>query len=265
MKEQREWKREKEVLAAEQKLEQKHLAERLKKRRQHQRKKEAKQNSPSNSNNGDVAMQLIDATMESPLKSLLLWNVAEMTQPKHYIVKTLPKDMKGRGAKCKHEPDLRVHVHWKHPVVFAMILEAQRVIPLPTLRWSPTEITRVCQAKSWAIFGGLTSQVVGRMIEHDETGQLRWKLEVLEEVAWNGHMPAPHLTRRPMLDECPEACKMIVQQLKCICDSGSLVTVTAVQAVIKAFLNIHAPNVSEKLKGSNTWVQKFVFCNPALC
>jgi hypothetical protein len=91
--------------------------------------------------------------------------LAEMSQPKCDIMANVPKDPKGRGRKCKWDDKECVNVNWKHPLVFSLIMEAQKEIKLHSARWSPQEIVSQCTVKSWLIFRHLLPQTLGCWID----------------------------------------------------------------------------------------------------
>ncbi len=100
-----------------------------------------------------------DSDSESTSES----DVADLTRPKRQIMDRVPKDPKGRGRKRKHQAQKRTRINWKNPLVFAVIQEAQREVRKIDRReeWSPSAIVKQCQAKSFRLFRGLTSQVLG--------------------------------------------------------------------------------------------------------
>jgi hypothetical protein len=51
----------------------------------------------------------------------------------------VPKDKKGQGRKRKHNVQKHERVNWKHPLIFALIMEVQQEVKRfsYTAEWSP--------------------------------------------------------------------------------------------------------------------------------
>jgi hypothetical protein len=142
-------------------------------------------------------------------------NIAELTRPKRGIMSKVPKDLKGRGRKRKHEAQERGRINWKHLLVFSLIREAQVEVRRidRSEAWSPSAIVKRCQAKSFKIFEGLTSQVVGRWIDQSDPSP-KWSAEILADVQLNGNTPHAMSTRTAILDSTPELKKEVINQLR---------------------------------------------------
>jgi hypothetical protein len=160
-------------------------------------------------------------------------------------------------VKHKWDDKDRVNVNWKHPLIFSLIIEAQKEIKLYSVHWSPQEIVSHCQAKSWLIFGHLLPQTLGRWI--DRSGVMPcWSAAVIEEVKLHGNTPHWQRIRTPLLDAHPQASKKIVLELKDLRKTGTTMTVPCIRAVVQAYMQIFAPEVVN-FKYSDTWIRKFVF------
>jgi hypothetical protein len=187
-------------------------------------------------------------------------NVAELTRPKRDIMNKMKKDKKGRGRKRVHEDIRRTSRNWKHPLVFALIQEAQQKLrhSNSTEQWSPIAIVRQCQATSWLLFEGLTPQVLGRYIDKSGTSPT-WSAAVLDEVVKNGYTPGMKSTRKCILDDHASTKLTILNQLKSLRQVGTSVSVMTVRAVVVANLHHNLPDLLAKFRCSDTWVRKFTF------
>ena len=185
--------------------------------------------------------------------------MGELSRPKQAIMSKVPKDVKGRGRKRKREATERVRVNWKHPLVFALIREAQVEVAYydRSAAWSPVAITKRCQSKSFRIFKHLSSQVLGRWIDRSGPSP-KWSAAVLADVQLNGNTPHTMSTRSAIFDSKPDLKKLVVDQLRSLRQTGVAVTIPTVHAVIIAFLQHHSPEMLENFKCSDSWVRKFV-------
>lgn len=227
--------------------EKKRAGARVRKQRERDRKKAMKLAAAGEDN---VKMSEVQNTADLP-------PVAEMSRPKRSIMAGVAKDVKGRGAKRKWDDKDRINVNWKHPLIFAMIIEAQKEIKLYSVRWSPQEIVSRCQGKSWLIFGHLLPQTLGRWIDRSKPEPC-WSAAVLDEVRLHGNTPRWQRIRLPLLHAHPEVATKIVHELKNLRKTGMSITVPAVRAVVQAYMQLLAPEVND-FKCSDSWIRKFVF------
>lgn len=186
-------------------------------------------------------------------------NVADLTRPKRDIMKTIAKDVKGQGQKRKREAKERNRMNWKHPLVFALIKEAQREVRRSCYQdeWSPAAIVKQCQAKSLLLFGKLTPQVLGHWIDRNGPTP-SWSAFILKEVQLNGLTPHVMSTQLRILDQYPSMKAQILMQLQATRRTGIAVTVTTVHALITAYLQHHDPDILAKFRCSDSWCRRFV-------
>jgi hypothetical protein len=136
-------------------------------------------------------------------------------RPKWDIISKVPKDVKGQGRKRKHEAEDHMRINWKHPLVFALIKEAQKQVSRLSYNeaWSQAAIVKQCQAKSFLLFGNLTPQVLRWWIDRSGSSP-HLRADVLEEVKLNGLTPHMMSTRLGILDNHPTLKKGILKQLQ---------------------------------------------------
>jgi hypothetical protein len=186
-------------------------------------------------------------------------NIADLSRPKRDILSKIPKDRKGRGRKRQRKSPERVRMNWKNPLIFTLIKEAQREVKRfnHTEAWSPSAIVKRCQAKSFILFGKLSSQVLGRWIDRSGPSPT-WSADVLAEVELNGNTPHTMSTRVNILDNHPELKQKIIGQLQATRLSGTAVTVGTVHAFVTAHLQHQAPDILHSFRCSDSWARRFV-------
>ena len=114
----------------------------------------------------------------------------------------------GLGQKQKNENALANHVCWQEHHLLSQILHPVNVVGYP---WSLTDILKHLQSMNPSAFRSLTTQVIGRWIDHSEA-KPKWTDAVIKR-AERGRQIGP-ITRKSILSPYPEVVATIVNQLR---------------------------------------------------
>jgi hypothetical protein len=134
-----------------------------------------------------ILCKVVDLKMDVSSRLPSWSDLADWSRPERYFknkINDARRSQKLPGPTAIKKPARASQVNWFQPHLWAIISSEARFVP----GMSPTELRDRLRSKHPILFGHISSQVLGRMIETTDSGQRVWSADTLKRVGLqNGH------------------------------------------------------------------------------